>query len=127
LGGPGASWPPWWALAAASLLGCSAHLVNVVPDLADDEAAGVRGLPHMLGRSRSVSAPVVLLLAATVIESFGPGHPNWLAVAAVIGVAVTMTAGILLARRPGSRWLFRAVLLAAAIDVAGLVARGSRL
>jgi 4-hydroxybenzoate polyprenyltransferase len=127
LGGPGASWPPWWALAAASLLGCSAHLVNVVPDLADDEAAGVRGLPHMLGRSRSVSATVVLLLAATVIESFGPGHPNWLAVAAVIGVAVTMTAGILLARRPGSRWLFRAVLLAAAIDVAGLVARGSRL
>src|ERR1019366_4440072 len=27
LGGPAASWPPWWALAAAALLGCSAHLV----------------------------------------------------------------------------------------------------
>jgi hypothetical protein len=38
-----------------------------------------------------------------------------------------MAAGIALARRPGSRWLFRAVLLAAAIDVVELVARGSRL
>ena len=45
LGAPHASWPPWWALAAAALLGCSAHLVNVVPDLADDLAAGDRGLP----------------------------------------------------------------------------------
>jgi 4-hydroxybenzoate polyprenyltransferase len=127
LGGPAASWPPWWALAAASLLGCSAHLVNAVPDLADDLAAGVRGLPHMLGRSRSVAATVVLLLAATAIESFGPGRPGWGAAGAMIGVAAVITAGIFLARRPGSRWLFRAVLLAAAIDVAELVARGSRL
>jgi len=127
LGGPAASWPPWWALAAAALLGCSAHLVNAVPDLADDLAAGLRGLPHMLGRSRSVSATVVLLLAATVIESFGPGRPGWGAVAAMTGVAAVIAAGIVLARRPGSRWLFRAVLLAAAIDVAELVARGSRL
>lgn len=127
LGGPQASWPPWWALAAAALLGCSAHLVNVVPDLADDLATGVRGVPHRIGRSRSVAATVVLLLAATVIESFGPGHPGWGGVAALIAVAVTMAAGIALARRPGSRWLFRAVLLAAAIDVAELVARGSRL
>ena len=127
LGGPAASWPPWWALTAAGLLGCSAHLVNAVPDLADDLAAGVRGLPHMLGRSRSVSATVVLLLAATVIESFGPGRPGWGAAGAMLGVAVVIAAGIVLARRPGSRWLFRAVLLAAAIDVAELVARGSSL
>ena len=127
LGGPHASWPPWWALAAAALLGCSAHLVNVVPDLDDDLAAGIRGLPHVLGRSRSVSATVMLLLAATVIESFGPGRPGWGAVGALIGVGVTIAAGIFLARRPASRWLFRAVLLVAAIDVAELVARGSRL
>jgi 4-hydroxybenzoate polyprenyltransferase len=127
LGGPHASWPPWWGVGAPGLVGCSAHLVNVVPDLDDDLAAGIRGLPHVLGRSRSVSATVALLLAATVIESFGPGRPGWGAVGALIGVAVTIAAGIFLARRPGSRWLFRAVLLVAAIDVAELVARGSRL
>jgi 4-hydroxybenzoate polyprenyltransferase len=127
LGGPRAAWPPWWALAAAALLGCGAHLVNVAPDLADDAAAGIRGLPHVLGRSRSVWVTVVLLLAATVILSFGSGHPGLSAVAAVIAVAVTAAAGIVLARRPGSRWLFRSVLLAAAIDVAELVAQGSHL
>lgn len=127
LGGPKASWPPWWALAAAALLGCGAHLVNAAPDIADDTAAGIRGLPHVLGRSRSVSLTVVLLLAATVIESFGAGGPLWEAVGAVTAVALTMSAGIVLARRPGSRWLFRSVLLAAAIDVALLVANGRHL
>ena len=127
LGAPKAAWPPWWALAAVALLGCGAHLVNAAPDLADDTAAGIRGLPHALGRSRSVSVTVVLLLAATVIESLGAARPMWEAAGAVTAVALTMTAGIVLARRPGSRWLFRSVLLAAAIDVALLVANGGHL
>jgi 4-hydroxybenzoate polyprenyltransferase len=127
LGGPKAAWPPWWALAAAALLGCGAHLVNAAPDLADDTEAGIRGLPHVLGRSRSVSITAAALLAATVIESFGDGHPGWEAAVTVPAVALTITAGIVLARRPGSRWLFRSVLLAAAIGVAGLVAHGSHL
>jgi 4-hydroxybenzoate polyprenyltransferase len=127
LGAPRASWPPWWALAAAALLGCGAHLVNAAPDLADDEAAGIRGLPHALGRSRSIFLTVILLLAATMVESFGAGDPAWEAAGAVAAVAVTMTAGIVLARRPGSRWLFRAVLLAAALDVVLLVANGRHL
>jgi hypothetical protein len=118
---------PAAALAAAALLGCGAHLVNAAPDLADDTAAGIRGLPHALGRSRSVSVTVVLLLAATVIESFGAGHPGWKAAGAVTAVALTITTGIVLARRPGSRWLFRAALLVAAIDVAELLANGSHL
>jgi 4-hydroxybenzoate polyprenyltransferase len=127
LGGPKASWPPWWALTAAALLGCGAHLVNAAPDLADDTAAGIRGLPHALGRTRSVSVTVAALLAATLIESFGDGHAGWEAAVIVTAVALTITAGIVLARRPGSRWLFRSALLAAAIDVVGLVANGSHL
>jgi hypothetical protein len=60
-------------------------------------------------------------------ESFGADDPVWEAAGAVAAVAVTMTAGIVLARRPGSRWLFRAVLLAAALDVVLLVANGRHL
>lgn len=127
LGGPRADWPPWWALTAAALLGCAAHLVNVAPDIPDDLAAGIRGLPQRLGRSRGIAITVVLLLAATAVLSFGPGHPGWLAVVAMAGVAAVIGAGIALARQPGSRWLFRAVLIAAAVDVAVLVARGSHL
>jgi 4-hydroxybenzoate polyprenyltransferase len=127
LGGPKASWPPWWALATAALLGVGAHLVNAAPDLADDTAAGIWGLPHVLGRSRSVAVAVAALLAATVIVSFGAGGPRWEAAGAVTAVALTMAAGVVLARRPGSRWLFRSVLLAAAVDVVLLVANGRHL
>jgi 4-hydroxybenzoate polyprenyltransferase len=127
LGGPRSAWPPWWALVTAALLGCAAHLVNAAPDLADDTAAGIRGLPHVLGRPRSILVTVVLLLAATAVESFGAGDPSWETAGAVGAVAVAMTVGIVLARRPGSRWLFRAVLLGAAIDVVLLVANSRHL
>ena len=46
---PGHPAPPAWLVAAGTLLGGGAHFANVLPDLADDEATGVRGLPHRLG------------------------------------------------------------------------------
>src|SRR5450756_2055986 len=39
-------WPAAWALAAGALLGVAAHLANVLPDLCEYEATGVRGVPH---------------------------------------------------------------------------------
>ena len=44
--------PPWWWPVGAALLGVGAHLLNVLPDLDDDAATGVRGLPHRLGPRR---------------------------------------------------------------------------
>ncbi len=41
--------PPLWLPLAGALLGVGAHVVNVLPDLADDAATGVRGLPHRIG------------------------------------------------------------------------------
>ena len=38
-----------WALVAGALLGVAAHFANVLPDLDDDRATGVRGLPHRVG------------------------------------------------------------------------------
>ncbi|MCU1673210.1 MAG: rane protein, partial [Frankiales bacterium] len=58
LGLDGSPWAPWWATAAGALLGVGAHLANVLPDLEDDVATGVRGLPHRLG------APVTAALSA---------------------------------------------------------------
>lgn len=49
LSDPGADVPPLWVVAAAALLGVGAHLVNVLPDLDDDKATGVRGMSHGLG------------------------------------------------------------------------------
>ncbi len=127
LGGPAGRWPPWWALVAAALLGCGAHLVNAAPDLADDVAAGVRGLPQRLGYRRSVSLAVLALLAATVVVTFGPGRPAWGSVVALVAAVVVVGVGVALGRRPGSRLLFRSALVVALIDVVVLVARGQRL
>jgi 4-hydroxybenzoate polyprenyltransferase len=127
LGATPSSWPPWWALGAAALLGCAAHLVNAAPDLADDLAAGVRGLPHRLGRSTSVRAALCLLVGASALVSFGPGRPGWAAGAALAAVVAAVAVGLALGAKPGSRWLFRSVLLVAGIDVVELIVRGGHL
>ena len=49
--------PPLWLPLAGALLGVGAHFVNVLPDLADDAATGVRGLPHRLGARWSPGSP----------------------------------------------------------------------
>lgn len=127
LGLPGRSWAPWWATAAGALLGVAAHLANVLPDLADDLATGIRGLPHRLGPARSSLLAVVLLLAATIVLAVGPGRPGVVAVAAVVLAGVVTAVGLGRSRRAGSRAAFRATLVVALVDVALLVLRGSSL
>lgn len=127
LGATPSSWPSWWALGAGALLGCAAHLVNAAPDLDDDLVAGVRGLPHRLGRSASVLGALCLLVAASALVSFGPGRPGWAALVALGAVVLAMAVGLVQGARPGSRWLFRSVMLVAGVDVVELVVRGGHL
>jgi 4-hydroxybenzoate polyprenyltransferase len=127
LGLDGAPRAPWWATAAGALLGVGAHLANVLPDLEDDEATGVRGLPHRLGRTGSAGLSALLLLAATSLLAVGPGRPGPLVAAALVVAAAVTGTGLALGRREGSRAPFRAVLVVAAVDVALLLARGAAL
>lgn len=117
--------PAWWAVAAGALLGFAAHVANVLPDLVDDAATGVRGLPHRLGaRVSTVLAGLALAGAAAVLAvGLGPG------VIALVGLTLSMTASVaavVLGLR-GSRWAFRLIIIAALLDVALLVAAGARL
>jgi 4-hydroxybenzoate polyprenyltransferase len=132
LGLPGHPAPAWWVPVAGALLGSGAHFANVVPDLSDDLATGVRGLPHRIGAAATQVVSVVLLGAATLVLAFAPGLPDSAAGAALVGlalavVAAVVLAGALLGRRPGSRAPFRAVMVVALIDVVLLVARGRAL
>jgi 4-hydroxybenzoate polyprenyltransferase len=52
--------PPPQLIVAAAAFGGAAHLLNAVPDLADDDATGVRGLPQRLGAQRSRRAAAAL-------------------------------------------------------------------
>lgn len=121
---PGAPAPPWWLPVAGALLGAGAHFANVLPDLDDDAATGVRGLPHVLGARASRSAAAGLLLASTVVLALGAPVPVWLAAGVpVLGLAL-LVAGFRLGARPGSRAPFRAVLLVAVLAVTLLLAAG---
>lgn len=121
LSAPGAGPPPWWIPLAAALLGVGAHLVNVLPDLVDDEATGVRGLAHRLGPRRATLLAVASLAAATGALVAGastvPGVVLGLALA-----AVAVLAGVALLA--GGRVPFRAAVGIAMVDVLLLVVAG---
>lgn len=94
-----AALPPWWMVAVGALLGFAAHLLNAMPDLADDAATGIRGLPHRLAPTTVPRLAALALVAATVIAVVGGRAPptagQWvlLTVVLVLAVAATRTTG----------------------------------
>ncbi|TCK25567.1 UbiA family prenyltransferase [Pseudonocardia endophytica] len=122
---PGSPLPPWWLPVAGGLLGGGAHFANVLPDLDDDAATGVRGLPHVLGARGSRVAAAVLLLGATLVIALAAPVPVWPAVSVPVLAAILLGAGFAMGRRrPGSRAPFRAVLLVAVLAVGLLLVAG---
>ncbi|RZU50600.1 4-hydroxybenzoate polyprenyltransferase [Krasilnikovia cinnamomea] len=124
---PGSPSPPVWLVVAGSLLGGGAHFANVLPDLADDAATGVRGLPHRLGPVGSQLAAAGLLLAATLTLVFGPpGPPSWAGLAAAGAAVVILPLGWYAGTRSRGRpvAMFRAVIVVALCDVLLLIASG---
>lgn len=105
LAAPGPRVPAVWAVAAAALLGVGAHVANTLPDLEDDAATGVRGLPHRIGRRASgVLAPCVLVVAVAVAitgPTGAPGPAAW--VGGVVAVVLALAAGVVAVTRPHSR------------------------
>jgi 4-hydroxybenzoate polyprenyltransferase len=126
---PAPAVPAGWVLGTGALLGCAAHLTNVVPDLADDDRTGVRGLPHRLGASGSILLAVVLLLGASVLVTLGPRHPPLAVSWAGLGVdlVLVLTAAPAALRNPGSRLPFHGILAIVGIDLALLLATGRHL
>ncbi|MET4782350.1 UbiA family prenyltransferase [Glaciihabitans sp. UYNi722] len=117
-----------WALGLGALLGVAAHFANVLPDLADDERTGIRGLPHRLGRR--VSGVVIFLSLALggLLAFFGPAGDR----TALEGVGLVLT--LLLAvgiavvlRRPPTRLLFQLIIAAALVNVVLLAFSGGRI
>ncbi|MBO3090223.1 UbiA family prenyltransferase [Cellulomonas dongxiuzhuiae] len=128
LAGPDDAVPAGWLLAVGALLGVGAHLANVLPDLEDDAATGVRGLPHRWGRRvTGVLAPAVLGTAVVVAVAGPPGPPGAASVVVgVVAVAVALAAGTAGLLRERSRWPFRLAMVVAALCVVALLVGGAR-
>ena len=144
LGLAGHPWPAWWAVAAGGLLGTAAHFTNVLPDIPDDVDAGVRGLPHRLGatRSRLVSAGALLAASVLLIAAPAPADsPVRVGTAGILGLVAVAVAGIVMVALPlrnepatagrpeqterTGRTVFVVTVLVALADVALFIARGA--
>jgi 4-hydroxybenzoate polyprenyltransferase len=116
--------PAWWALAAGALLGIAAHVANALPDFEEDAAAGVRGLPHRLGRRGATVLAGAALAGAAAVLAIGVGSP---VAFAGLAVSVALSVGAVVGGLRGRRWGFRLVMLAALVDVILLVVAGPAL
>jgi 4-hydroxybenzoate polyprenyltransferase len=112
--------PPVWMVCVGALLGVGAHLLNVLPDLVDDERAGIRGLPHRLGERATRALGPLLLLCGSVILALAPARPvpawAWVVLGACVLLAVV-------AWTTRGRTPFVAAIGIALVDVAGLALR----
>jgi 4-hydroxybenzoate polyprenyltransferase len=54
--------PPLWMLLGGSLFGMAAHFTNVIKDMDQDQASGIKGLPQRLGKAKSIAAAILLIL-----------------------------------------------------------------
>jgi 4-hydroxybenzoate polyprenyltransferase len=53
--------PPLWMLLGGALFGMAAHFINVIKDMDQDQASGIKGLPQWLGKTKSIAAAAVLI------------------------------------------------------------------
>lgn len=118
----GHPWPPWWVPVTGALLGFGAHFANVLPDLRDDAATGVRGLPQRLGAQAGVIVMAIALAGASTVLGFGPADasPVFAFVASALGVGAAAATAFVAIRNPDSPIAFRITMLIAVCDV-GLV------
>jgi 4-hydroxybenzoate polyprenyltransferase len=59
--------PALWMWLGGALLGTAAHFLNVIKDMEQDKASGIKGLPQMLGSKVSGVSAVALIAAAVVV------------------------------------------------------------
>ncbi|MEN0102032.1 MAG: UbiA family prenyltransferase [Curtobacterium sp.] len=134
--GPAAQLPAPWAIATGAVFGIAIHCTNVLPDLVDDAATGVRGFPHRLGlHAAGVLAFASLVVAAglVLVGQLGGDDPVRgvgvvLALVGTVVVVVLAAVGIrLVLTGPPTRTLFRLVIVSSLVLVVELGFAGARL
>lgn len=119
---------PGWAIAAGAAIGVAAHLANVLPDLGDDAATGVRGLPHRIGARATAFAGAAILLAASGAVLFGAGADGqWPWVGFLLAGAIAIFAAATAWRDPSSKRFFLAIIFIAVLDLVFFALAGTTL
>ena len=53
--------PPTWMILGGALFGMAAHFLNVLKDMDQDHASGIKGLPQRCGKTGSIIAATILI------------------------------------------------------------------
>ena len=53
--------PPTWMWLGGALFGMAAHFLNVLKDMDQDHASGIKGLPQRCGKTGSILAAIILI------------------------------------------------------------------
>ncbi|MGZ3714682.1 MAG: UbiA family prenyltransferase [Ktedonobacterales bacterium] len=99
-------WQPFllWLLPLGAALGVAMNVANTLPDLEADRAAGMRGLPHLLGYRRGLvvawATPLLVVAAMWVLHltDLVPARLPLLALASAAGLVSVLVAVILYRR-----------------------------
>ncbi len=117
-----------WAFAAGGLLGIAAHFANVLPDLDDDRATGVRGLAHRAGPRTSGLVIAGALAGASGCIVLGLGSPQvWGWAGLALSLLLAAVCAVLVLRGRSTRLIFRLIIAGALIDVVLLALSGARI
>ncbi|SDC14981.1 4-hydroxybenzoate polyprenyltransferase [Sanguibacter gelidistatuariae] len=124
--------PAAWAVVVGAVLGIAIHFTNVLPDLADDAATGVAGLPHRVGRRVSGLVAFGALALAAVVAGVGPalgqgGIPVITVVGVLAAVSIAVWGAVLVLTRPPGRLLFQLIIVASLLLATQLALSGTRL
>ncbi len=117
-----------WAVLAAALLGVAAHFANVLPDLDDDAATGVSGLPHRVSRRTTglIIAGALVGASGSIVFGLGPPTPTPALVAvAVMGTMLAVVVAILVVTNRRPRAVFALILVIALVDVVLIALSGA--
>ena len=118
----------YWSMVGNQMEIAAAHLANVAPDLEDDLATGVRGLPHRLGAVPSAILGASLLFGASLVLALGPeGAPTGLGIAVLVVAVPAVVVAALAGSARFRRLAFPAVMLLTVLDVVLLLAGGTTL
>lgn len=77
---------PIWLISSGALLGVAAHFANVLKDLDQDLASGIKGLPQRLGKKFSRIICSTLLLSTTLILHLTVGNTLLLVIGLITAV-----------------------------------------
>jgi 4-hydroxybenzoate polyprenyltransferase len=62
--------PPVWMLLGGALFGMAAHFINVIKDMDQDQASGIKGLPQRQGKVKSIVTAILLILLGVAAVMF---------------------------------------------------------